>query len=76
MVLASANVIAPIWLDIYKKMKEGRLDEARITMRKIQKLTRHIVATGAQGPKVCLNFMGLKVRQHEKTDSYGRHGEL
>ena len=30
-------------------------------MKKIQKLTRHIVATGAQGPKVCLNFMGLKV---------------
>jgi 4-hydroxy-tetrahydrodipicolinate synthase len=61
MILASANVIAPQWLDIYRKMKDGKIDEARIAMRKIQKLTRHMVATGAQGPKVCLNFMGIKV---------------
>jgi 4-hydroxy-tetrahydrodipicolinate synthase len=61
MILASANVIAPQWLDIYRKMKDGKIEEARIAMRKIQKFTRHIVATGAQGPKVCLNFMGLKV---------------
>ncbi len=61
MILASANIIAPQWLEIYRKMKEGKIDEARVAMRKIQKLTRHIVATGAQGPKVCLNFMGLKV---------------
>ena len=61
MILASANVIAPQWLDIYRKMKDGKIEEARIAMRKIQKLTRHMVATGAQGPKVCLNFMGLKV---------------
>ncbi|MFQ6053713.1 MAG: 4-hydroxy-tetrahydrodipicolinate synthase [Candidatus Bathyarchaeia archaeon] len=27
MILASANVIAPIWLDIYRKVKEGRLEE-------------------------------------------------
>jgi 4-hydroxy-tetrahydrodipicolinate synthase len=61
MILASANVIAPLWLDIYHKVKEGRLDEAREAQRRIQKFTRHIVATGAQGPKVCLNYMGLKV---------------
>jgi len=61
MILASANVIAPYWLDIYRKVKEGRLEEAREAQRRIQKFTRHIVATGAQGPKVCLNFMGLNV---------------
>jgi 4-hydroxy-tetrahydrodipicolinate synthase len=61
MILASANVIAPLWLDIYHKVREGRLDEAREAQRRIQKFTRHIVATGAQGPKVCLNYMGLKV---------------
>ncbi len=61
MILASANVIAPFWLDIYDKVREGRLDEAREAQRRIQKFTRHIVATGAQGPKVCLNYMGLKV---------------
>jgi 4-hydroxy-tetrahydrodipicolinate synthase len=61
MILASANVIAPLWLDIYNKMKEGKLDEARKAQRRIQKFTRHIVATGAQGPKVCLNYMGIPV---------------
>ncbi len=61
MILASANVIAPYWLDIYRKVKEGKLEEAREAQRRIQKFTRHIVATGAQGPKVCLNFMGLNV---------------
>jgi 4-hydroxy-tetrahydrodipicolinate synthase len=61
MILASANVIAPYWLDIYRKMREGKLAEARQVMKKIQKFTRHIVATGAQGPKVCLNYMGIPV---------------
>ncbi len=61
MILASANVIAPQWLDIYGKFKAGKLDEARAAMKRIQKLTRHMVATGAQGPKVCLNYMGMKV---------------
>ena len=61
MILASANVIAPIWLDIYHKMKDGKLDEARAAQRRIQKFTRHMVATGALGPKVCLNFMGIPV---------------
>jgi 4-hydroxy-tetrahydrodipicolinate synthase len=61
MILASANVITPYWLDIYNKMKEGKLDEAREIQRKIQKFTRHMVASGALGPKICLNYMGLKV---------------
>ena len=61
MILASANVITPLWLDIYSKVKEGRLDEAREAQRRIQKFTRHMVATGALGPKLCLNYMGFKV---------------
>ena len=61
MILASANVIAPYWLDIYHKMKAGKLEEAREIQRKIQKFTRHMVASGAQGPKLCLNYMGHKV---------------
>jgi 4-hydroxy-tetrahydrodipicolinate synthase len=61
MILASANVITPFWLDIYHKVKAGKLEEARAAQRKIQKFTRHIVATGAQGPKVCLNYMGIPV---------------
>jgi 4-hydroxy-tetrahydrodipicolinate synthase len=61
MILASANVVAPIWLDLYKKFKAGKLDEARKVQWRLQKFTRHMVATGAQGPKVCLNFMGHDV---------------
>ena len=61
MILASANVIAPYWLDIYNKMNEGKLEEAREIQRKIQKFTRHMVASGALGPKICLNYMGFKV---------------
>jgi len=61
MILASANVIAPIWLEIYEKVKEGKLDEAREIHRRIQKFTRHIVASGALGCKACLNYMGVPV---------------
>jgi 4-hydroxy-tetrahydrodipicolinate synthase len=61
MILASANVVAPYWLDLYKKFKAGKLDEALKVQWRLQKFTRHIVATGAQGPKVCLNFMGHNV---------------
>jgi 4-hydroxy-tetrahydrodipicolinate synthase len=61
MILASANVIAPYWLDIYHKIQEGKLVEARAIQKKLQKFTRHIVATGALGPKLCLNYLGHKV---------------
>ena len=61
MILASANVITPIWLDLYNAMREGDLVKARKAQKKVQKFTRHIVATGALGPKVCLNYMGHDV---------------
>jgi len=61
MILASANVIAPIWLEIYENVKKGRLKEARALQRRIQKFTRLIVASGALGCKVCLNYMGIPV---------------
>lgn len=61
MILASANVIAPIWIKIYNYVKEGKLEEARALQRQIQKFTRHIVASGALGPKACLNYMGVPV---------------
>jgi 4-hydroxy-tetrahydrodipicolinate synthase len=61
MILASANIIAPFWLDIYQKMKKGKLEEAKAIQRKLQKFTRHIVASGALGPKLCLNYLGHDV---------------
>ena len=61
MILASANVVTPYWLDLYKKFEAGKLEEARRVQWRLQKFTRHIVATGALGPKVCLNYMGHNV---------------
>ena len=61
MILASANVIAPIWLEIYENVKKGKLEEARTAQRRIQKFTRHIVSSGALGCKACLNYMGVHV---------------
>jgi 4-hydroxy-tetrahydrodipicolinate synthase len=61
MILASANVVTPYWLDLYNKFKAGKIEEARKVQWRLQKFTRHIVATGALGPKVCLNYMGHKV---------------
>ncbi len=61
MILASANVIPHIWLEIYEKVKEGDLEGARAIHRRIQKFLRHIVSSGALGVKACLNYMGLNV---------------
>jgi 4-hydroxy-tetrahydrodipicolinate synthase len=61
MILASANVIASHWLEIFNDMKHGKLEEARDKQRKLQKFTRHMVASGALGPKICLNYLGHNV---------------
>jgi 4-hydroxy-tetrahydrodipicolinate synthase len=61
MILASANVIASHWLEIFNDMKQGKLEKARNKQKKLQKFTRHMVATGALGPKICLNYLGHNV---------------
>ncbi|MFW9994516.1 MAG: 4-hydroxy-tetrahydrodipicolinate synthase [Candidatus Odinarchaeota archaeon] len=61
MILASANVIPEIWLEIYDDVKKGNLEAAIKRQREIQKFLRMIVATGGIGCKACLNFMGVKV---------------
>ncbi|MFX1511377.1 MAG: 4-hydroxy-tetrahydrodipicolinate synthase [Promethearchaeota archaeon] len=61
MILASANVIPEIWLEIYNNIKNGNMDAAIQKQRAIQKFTRMIVGTGAVGVKACLNFMNVKV---------------
>ena len=38
MILASANIIAPIWIDIFDSFKEGKFEEARRLQKNIQKL--------------------------------------
>jgi len=61
MILASANVIPKIWLELYDHVKNNRLVEAQNLQKKIQKFTRMIVGSSALGPKECLNMMDIPV---------------
>ena len=60
-ILASANVIPDVWVEIYKAVKEGDLEKARELHLKVQKLARIITGSGAVGTKEALNMMGIKV---------------
>jgi len=60
-ILASANVIPDVWVEIYKAVKEGDLEKARELQLKVQKLARIITGSGAVGTKEALNMMGIKV---------------
>ncbi len=74
MILAGANVIPEIWLELYRHFKEGRLDEARKIQLKIQKFCRIIVKSGPVGPKVALQMMGIRAGPVRSPLSVG--GEL
>jgi 4-hydroxy-tetrahydrodipicolinate synthase len=58
-ILASANVIPDVWLQLYKAIKNGKLEEARNIQMKVQKLARIIVGSGAVGVKEALRAMGV-----------------
>ena len=73
-ILASANVIPDIWVEIYNHMKKGELQKARELQYKIQKMARIIVGSGVVGAKSGLNMMKVKVGPVRKPLSVG--GEL
>jgi 4-hydroxy-tetrahydrodipicolinate synthase len=60
-ILGSANVIPQFWLEIYNHVKNNRLKEAQETQKKVQKLARMLINSGALGAKECLNMMGIPV---------------
>lgn len=60
-ILASANVIADIWVQIYDHVKKGELQEARELQYRVQKIARIIAGSGAVGTKAGLNMMKVKV---------------
>jgi 4-hydroxy-tetrahydrodipicolinate synthase len=60
-ILGSANVIPKIWLEIYDHIKNNRLEEAQVLQRKVQKLARLLINSGALGVKSCLNLMKIPV---------------
>jgi len=62
LILASANVIPDIWVQIYNLMLEGKREEAFAIQRKIQTLVRIITRRGGALPvKAALNMMGINV---------------
>lgn len=73
-ILASANVIPDIWVQIYNHVKKGELQKARELQYKVQKMARIIAGSGAVGTKAALNMMKIKVGPVRKPLSVG--GEL
>lgn len=73
-ILASANVIPDIWVQIYNHVKKGELQQARELQYKVQKIARIIAGSGAVGTKAALNMMKIKVGPPRQPLSVG--GEL
>jgi len=73
-ILASANVIPDIWVQVYNNVKNGELQKARELQYKVQKIARIIAGSGAVGTKEALNMMKIKVGPVRKPLSVG--GEL
>ena len=61
MILASANIIPDIWVELYKSVSKADLEKARNTQLRIQKITRIIAKSGPVGTKAALNMLGIKV---------------
>ncbi|MFX1288113.1 MAG: 4-hydroxy-tetrahydrodipicolinate synthase [Promethearchaeota archaeon] len=60
-ILGSANVIPKLWIEIYDHVKNNRLKEAQALQKKVQKIARMLINSGALGAKECLNMMGVPV---------------
>jgi 4-hydroxy-tetrahydrodipicolinate synthase len=60
-ILASANVIPDVWVQIYNHIKNGEVQKARELQYKVQKIARIIAGSGAVGTKAALNMMKIKV---------------
>jgi 4-hydroxy-tetrahydrodipicolinate synthase len=73
-ILASANVIPNIWVEIYKAVQNTELEKARELQYKVQKIARIIARSGVVGAKEALNMMGMEVGSVRKPLSVG--GEL
>ncbi|MFX1387766.1 MAG: 4-hydroxy-tetrahydrodipicolinate synthase [Promethearchaeota archaeon] len=60
-ILGSANVFPKIWLEIYNHVKNNHLAEAQALQKKVQKIARLLINSGALGVKSCLNMMKVPV---------------
>lgn len=73
-ILASANVMPDVWVEIYNHVQKGELQKARELQYEVQKIARIIAGSGAVGTKAALNMMKIKVGPVRKPLSLG--GEL
>jgi 4-hydroxy-tetrahydrodipicolinate synthase len=73
-ILASANVIPDVWVQVYGHINDGELQEARDLQYRVQKIARIIAGSGAVGTKAALNMMKMKVGPVRQPLSVG--GEL
>lgn len=73
-ILASANVIPDVWIQIYNHVNNNEMQQARELQYKVQKIARIIAGSGAVGTKEALNMMKVKVGPVRKPLSFG--GEL
>jgi 4-hydroxy-tetrahydrodipicolinate synthase len=73
-ILASANVIPDIWIQMYNHVKKGELQQARELQYRVQKIARIIATSGAVGTKEALKMMKIKVGPVRRPLSVG--GEL
>jgi len=60
-ILASANVIPDVWVNVYNAIQSGDLKTAQEQQYRIQKIARIIAKSGPVGTKEALNMTGLKV---------------
>jgi len=60
-ILASANFIPDVWVEIFSAIDKRNLKTARETQYKVQKIARIIANSGPVGAKEALNMMGMKV---------------
>ena len=60
-ILASANVIPDIWVQMYNHVKKDELQQARELQYKVQKIARIIAGSGAVGTKEALKMIKVKV---------------
>jgi 5,6,7,8-tetrahydromethanopterin hydro-lyase len=73
-ILASANVIPDVWVQIHNHLKNGELQKARELQYRVQKIARIVAGSGAVGTKAALNMMKIKVGPVRQPLSVG--GEL
>jgi len=73
-ILASANIIPDVWVNVYNAIQKGDLKTAQEHQYRVQKIARIIAKSGPVGTKEALNMMGLKVGPVRSPLSVG--GEL